>query len=111
MLSTHLANLYGIEPRVLIQAFKRNEARFPEQLLVFQLNALEFRALKSQFVISKYNHIRRSLPYAFTEQAVVMLSGVLRNKQATAMNTAIVKFFAQSHRPYVKVRSIGRELW
>ena len=111
MLSTHLADLYGIEPRVLIQAFKRNRARFPEQLLVFQLNALEFSALKSQIVISKYNHIRRSLPYAFTEQGVVALSGVLQSKSAIAMSAVIIRNFVKPHRPYLKARSIVPELW
>ena len=111
MLSMDLANLYGIEPRVLIQAFKRNKARFPEELLVFQLNALEFSALKSQFVISKYNQIRRSLPYAFTEQGVVALSGVLRNKNAIAMSAVIIRNFVKPHRPYLKARSIAPKLW
>jgi hypothetical protein len=111
MLSTHLGDLYGIEPRVLIQAFKRNKARFPEELLAFQLNALEFSALKSQIVISKYNHIRRSLPYAFTEQGVVTLSGVLRSKSAIAMSAVIIRNFVKSHRPYLKSRSIAPELW
>jgi hypothetical protein len=107
MLSTHLADLYEIEPRALIQALKRNKARFPEQLFVFQLTALEFSALKSQFVISKYNYIRRSLPYAFTEQGVVALSGILRGKSVIAMSTVIIQNFVKPHRPYLKVRSIA----
>jgi len=51
MLSSHLAELYGVEPRVLVQAVKRNIDRFQEDFM-FQLTDEEFRNLKSQFVIS-----------------------------------------------------------
>ena len=51
MLSTHLAELYDVEPRALIQAVKRNIERFPEDFM-FQLRADEFANLKSQIVIS-----------------------------------------------------------
>jgi hypothetical protein len=107
ILSTHLVGLYGIEPRVLIQAFKRNKAHFPDWC-VFQLNAAEFSALKSHFVISEYNHIRRSLPYALTEQGVVILSGILRSERAIAMNIAIMRAFVRlPSRPYLKARLSG----
>ena len=52
MLSTHLAELYGVESRVLVQAVKRNLERFSEDFM-FQLGDEEFDNLKSQFVISK----------------------------------------------------------
>jgi len=110
ILSVHLADLYGIEPRVLMQAVKRNKARFPDSF-VFQLNAIEFSALKSQSVISKYNSIRRSLPYAFSEAGVMMLASVLRNPRISAMNIAIVQFFARPHRPYLKTQFVLPELW
>ena len=51
MLSTHLAELYDVEPRVLVQAVKRNLDRFPQDFM-FQLSKAEFTNLKSQFVIS-----------------------------------------------------------
>jgi hypothetical protein len=105
VLSTHLADLYGIEARVLIQAVKRNRGCFPDSF-AFQINAVEFSILKSQFVISEYNNIRRSLPYAFTEQGVVMLSSVLPNPRAIAMNVAIIRTFVRPHRPYLKSQSI-----
>jgi hypothetical protein len=110
ILSTHLADLYEIEPRVLIQAVERNRSRFPDSF-VFQLNTAEFSVLKSQFVISKYNKIRRSLPYAFSEQGVVMLSGVLRNPRTIAMNIAIVRTFVRPHRLYSKTQSVIPDLW
>lgn len=80
MLSIHLAKLYRVEIRVLIQAIKRNIERFPEDFM-FQLTSNEFKNLKSQFVISSWGG-RRHPPYAFTEQGVAMLSGVLRSKRA-----------------------------
>ena len=64
MLSSHLAELYGVEPRVLVQAVKRNIDRFPEDFM-FQLTDEEFRNLKSQFVISSWGGMRRAKPYAF----------------------------------------------
>jgi hypothetical protein len=107
MPSTHLADLYGIEPRFLIRAFKRNRACFPEGLWAFQLNIDEFSVLKSQFGILEYSNIRRSLPYAFTEQGVVMLSGILRGKPAIAMNIAVIKFFVRKYRPFLIAHEIG----
>lgn len=106
LLNTHLADLYGIAPRVLNQAVRRNIARFPADAL-FQINAREFSILKSRSVISKYNYIRRSLPYAFTEQGVVLLSGILRSKNAVAMNAAIVRFFTQAYRRPLRAREVS----
>lgn len=81
MLSTDLAELYMVEPRVLMQAVKRNKDRFPADFM-FQLTEPEFHHLKSQFVISSWGGLRRAYPYAFTEQGVAMLSSVLRSKRA-----------------------------
>ena len=74
MLSTHLAGLYGVKPKTLIQAVKRNMDRFPEDLM-FQLTREEFENLS-------WGGLRRATRYAFTEQGVAMLSSVLRSKQA-----------------------------
>ena len=73
MLSVHLAELYEVEPRVLVQAVKRNLERFPADFM-FQLHGEEFANLKSQVVISSWGGMRRAAPYAFTEQGVAMLS-------------------------------------
>jgi hypothetical protein len=78
MLSTDLAKLYGVAPRVLVQAVKRNRERFPQDFM-FQLTRPEFANLKSQIVISSWGGARRATPYAFTEQGVAMLSSVLRS--------------------------------
>jgi len=64
MLSTHLAELYEVEPRALMQAVKRNIERFPRDFM-FQLSAAEFANLKSQIVTSSWGGIRRAAPYAF----------------------------------------------
>jgi hypothetical protein len=75
MLSTHLAELYEVEPKHLVQAVKRNHGRFPGDFM-FQLTKDEFANLKSQFVTSRWGGMRRGTPYAFTEQGVAMLSSV-----------------------------------
>ncbi len=67
-----MAVLYAIEPRALVQAVKRNLERFPEDFML-QLTKQEFTNLKSQFVISSWGG-SRTLPYAFTQEGVAMLS-------------------------------------
>ncbi|MGD8253770.1 MAG: ORF6N domain-containing protein [Syntrophobacterales bacterium] len=94
MLSTHLAELYEVEPRVLIQAVKRNIDRFPSDFM-FVLTYQEFANLKSQFVISSWGGMRRGTPYAFTEQGVAMLSSVLRSKRAVQVNIEIMRAFVR----------------
>ena len=94
MLSHHLADLYGVETRVLVQAVKRNMDRFPDDFM-FQLTDREFANLKSQFVISSWGGSRRAKPYAFTEQGVAMLSSVLRSKRAVQVNIEIMRAFVR----------------
>jgi len=69
MLSTDLARLYGVEPRVLVQAVKRNIERFPEDFL-FQLSKDEHANLKSQNVTSSWGGARRAIPHAFRKTAL-----------------------------------------
>lgn len=89
ILSTHLAALYGVESRALVQAVKRNRERFPADFM-FQLSAKEFWNLKSQIVISSWGGARRAAPYAFTEQGVAMLSSVLRSKRAVLVDIQVM---------------------
>ena len=94
MFDFHLAELYGVETRALVQSVKRNSERFPPDFM-FQLTKEEFRILISQFVISK-NAGRggtQKLPYVFTELGISMLSSVLRSKLAIAMNIGIMRAF------------------
>jgi ORF6N domain len=96
MLDADLAQLYGVETRVLVQAVKRNLARFPEDFM-FQLAAEEWQALRSQTVISNAEGRggRRTAPYAFTEQGVAMLSSVLGSQRAIAVNIEIMRTFVR----------------
>ena len=85
ILGSDLANLYGIETRVLMQAVKRNRERFPMDFM-FALTRNEIRSI-SQIVTSlKYS----KAVYAFTEQGVVMLSGLVNSPRAIQMNIAIM---------------------
>lgn len=93
MLSQHLAELYGVPVRVLNQAVRRNRDRFPNDFM-FQIDHSELRNLKSQIVTSTWGGAR-SLPYAFTEQGVAMLSSVLRSGRAVQVNIAIMRAFVQ----------------
>jgi hypothetical protein len=94
MLSTSLARLYEVEPRVLMQAVKRNLDRFPEDFM-FQLTNQEVISLKSQSVISSWGGIRRANPYAFTEQGVAMLSSILNSKRAIQVNISVMRAFVK----------------
>jgi hypothetical protein len=109
MLSTDLAGLYGVEPRALIQAIKRNRERFPEDFM-FQLAEKEFQNLKSQIVISSWGGLRRAKPYAFTEQGVAMLSSVLRSKRAAQVNIAIMRAFVRLRQTLAAHKELDQKL-
>ena len=98
MLDRDIAELYGVETRILNQAVKRNMERFPNEFC-FQLNKDEFEKWKSQFVIS--NSIKMGLrkrPFAFTEQGVAMLSAVLKSDKAVTASIQIIKAFVSMRR-------------
>jgi Asp-tRNA(Asn)/Glu-tRNA(Gln) amidotransferase A subunit family amidase len=109
MLSTHLAVLYGVEVRVLVQAVKRNLERFPKDFM-FQLTRMEFANLKSQFVISSWGGLRRATPYAFTEQGVAMLSSVLKSQRAVQVNIEIMRAFVRLRRMLASHADLARRL-
>ena len=71
MLDRDLAELYGVETKVLKQAVKRNIKRFPEDF-IFELTEEENQALRSHFVTLKRGQHSKYLPFAFTEQGVDM---------------------------------------
>ncbi|MEX0964385.1 MAG: ORF6N domain-containing protein [Pseudohongiellaceae bacterium] len=93
LLDNTLAELYGVETKVLLQAVKRNIKRFPEDFMISLTNQ-EFNNLRSQTVTSSWGG-RRTPPYAFTEQGVAMLSSVLRSKEAVQVNIEIMRAFVQ----------------
>lgn len=107
MLDEDLADLYGVETRVLVQQVKRNAKRFPPDFM-FQLSTAEAEDLRSQFVISNEGRGgRRYAPYVFTEQGVAMLSGVLRSDRAIAVNIEIMRAFVELRRvasSYVEIQ-------
>jgi len=93
MLDRDLAELYGVELRVLNQAVKRNIARFPSDFM-FKLTQKEWDILRSQFVIANKDVAKvRFLPYAFTEHGVLMLSNVLNSTKAVNMSIQIIRVF------------------
>jgi hypothetical protein len=92
MLDADLAKLYEVETRALVQAVKRNIARFPEDFM-FQLSPEEAENLRSQSVISSGHGGRRYAPYAFTELGVAMLSSVLHSERAVQVNIDIMRAF------------------
>jgi len=86
MMDTHLAELYGVETKILNKAVSRNLERFPDDFM-FQISKEEWNSLKFQFGTSKKGRGgRRYLPYAFTEQGVAILSSVLKSKRAGVKN-------------------------
>ena len=92
MLDSDLAELYGVQTRVLNQAVSRNIDRFPPDF-AFQLAPAEVTHLRSQLVISSVHGGPRYAPRAFTEQGVAMLSSVLRSRWAIDVNVAIMRAF------------------
>jgi hypothetical protein len=95
MLDADLSRLYAVTTSALLQAVRRNAARFPEDFC-FQLAIHEWEVLRSQSVISKEGAGgRRYLPFVFTEQGVAMLSSVLRSDSAIAVNIEIMRTFVR----------------
>ncbi len=129
MLDFDLAALYEVETRVFNQAVKRNNKRFPDDFM-FKLTKSEWEVLRSQNVILESDHSLRSqnvilkpetllslqnetskpgrgqhskyLPYAFTEQGIAMLSGILNSDKAINMNIAIMRAFVEVRKIFLK---------
>lgn len=106
MLDFDLAELYDVPTKALNQAVKRNSIRFPSDFM-FQLSGEEWNQLKSQITVSNRSQIvtssqkhreNKALPFAFTEQGVAMLSGVLRSNKAIQVNIAIMRAFVALRR-------------
>ncbi len=93
MLDRDLAQLYGVETKVLIQAVKRNLKRFPDDFM-YHLELKEVRNLRSQIVTSSWGG-RRYLTYVFTQEGVAMLSSVLNSERAIKVNIQIMRAFVK----------------
>lgn len=112
MLDSDLAEIYGVQTKVLVQAVKRNVDRFPEDFM-FQLSEEEFRALRSQIVTLKpaaRGQHRKYLPFVFAEHGVAMLSSVLRSKQAIQVNIAIIRTFVRVRQILASNRDLARKV-
>ena len=94
MLDKDLAYLYQVKPIALRQQVKRNKERFPGDF-IFKLTKKEVDILVSQNVIPSKRSLGGFMPYAFTEQGVAMLSGILHSKRAIQVNIAIMRVFVK----------------
>ena len=96
MLDRDLAELYGVETRILNQGVKRNSERFPEDFM-FLLTKQEWESLRSHFVTLETGRGKypKYLPYVFTEQGVAMLSGVLKSETAILVSIQIIRVFTR----------------
>ena len=94
MLDMDLAELYGVDVKQLKRQVRRNRERFPDDFC-FQLSMEEQQALRSQFGALKRGRHSKYRSYAFTEQGVAMLSGVLRSRRAVQVNVAIMRAFVR----------------
>jgi phage regulator Rha-like protein len=123
MIDKDLAALYETETKALNLAVKRNIKRFPKDFM-FQLSKEEFEDLRFQFETSekddqplrlqtetsKRRGGTRYLPYAFTEQGVAMLSGILNSDKAINMNIAIMRAFVEVRRVLLKQNDLREQM-
>lgn len=124
MLDFDLAALYEVEIKVFNQAVKRNSGRFPSDFM-FQLTKEEYDSLRLQIVgldngvslrsqnVTLKNgrgQHRKYLPYAFTEQGVAMLSGILNSERAIAMNIAIMRAFVEIRKVLLQETDLKEQL-
>jgi len=108
MLDKDLAALYEVETRQLTRQVRRNIERFPEDFM-FQLSKEEFQSLMCHFGTSNRGGTRK-LPFAFTEQGVAMLSGVLRSKRAIQVNIQIMRTFIKLRRMLLANTDLRRKI-
>ena len=93
MLDSDLAAMYEVETRRLNEQVKRNADRFPKDFM-FRLTEAEYEDLKSQNATSSWGG-RRTLPMAFTEYGVLMLSSVLNSQTAIQVNIRIIRVYTR----------------
>ncbi len=94
MLDRDLAELYGVKPIRLREQVKRNINRFPDNFM-FQLTDEEVDVMVSHFAIPSKKQLGGSLPYAFSEHGVLMLSNVLKSERALVMSIRIIEIFVK----------------
>ena len=109
LLDHDLAELYGVETKVLKQAVRRNIKRFPDDFM-FELTKEENQSLRSQNVTLKRGQHSKYSPFAFTEQGVAMLSSVLNSERAIEVNIAIMRAFVQLRKMIASHDKLARKL-
>lgn len=109
MFDFDLAQMYGVETRVLKQAVKRNLDRFPKDFM-FLLNQAEIKNMVSQNVIPSRSILGGAKPMAFTEQGVSMLSTVLQSKRAIKVNITIMRAFVQMRQLIEGNKELARKI-
>ncbi|HYU31569.1 MAG TPA: ORF6N domain-containing protein [Thermoanaerobaculia bacterium] len=108
ILDRNIARLYEVETKMLVRAVKRNLGRFPEDFM-FQLTEEETQNLRCQIGTSSWGGSRYR-PYAFTEQGVAMLSGVLRSERAVQVNVEIMRTFVRLRRMAASREDLARKI-
>lgn len=109
MLDAHLADLYGVETKVLKRAVRRNRERFPGDFM-FQVTKQEQDILRSQFGTLRWGKHAKYLPYVFTEQGVAMLSSVLHSRRAVQVNIEIMRAFVRLREILATHKDLARKL-
>jgi len=109
MLDRDLAELYGVETKVLKQAVRRNIDRFPADFM-FELTKGENQSLRSQNVTLKRGQHSKYLPFAFTEHGVLMLSTVLNSERAVQVNIQIMRTFTKLREALLDNKDLRKEL-
>ena len=107
LLDRDLAELYGVETRVLNQAVSRNKKRFPEDFM-FTLAREEIKRISQSVTSSKIKYSKRVT--AFTEQGVAMLSSVVNSDRAIEVNIAIMRAFVQLRKMIASNEELARKL-
>jgi hypothetical protein len=109
ILDFHIAELYQVETKALKRAVKRNRARFPSDFL-FELTQQEYTALRYQLGTLKRGEHSKYLPFAFTEQGIAMLSGILVSPRAVQVNIAIMRSFVKLREVLATHKDLVRKL-
>jgi hypothetical protein len=112
ILDFDLSELYDVQTKVLNQAVKRNLQRFPEDFM-FQLTEIEYESLRSQIVTLKENgrgKHKKYMPFAFTEQGIAMLSGILNSEVAINVNIAIMRTFVMIRKFAIEHKELNFKL-
>lgn len=109
MIDRYLAEMYGVETRILNQAVKRNIKRFPAEFM-FQRNREERDEVITIRDDLKSLKFARTMPFAFTEHGVAMLSGVLNSERAIRVNIGIIKAFVKLRKLFVRHKDLEKKI-